>query len=142
MKKIKYLLIAVSILVSASAFSQNIKSDYEKKILGSWKVDSLDIGSFNLSPEYAEIVKEKLPQIIAMTQVEFGKKKKYHKTGFDGETKGTWSISKDGAFVLIKLDGESKVSKTKIIKLTDDKLIIAPDNEESANSKAYMYKVN
>lgn len=141
MKKIKYILIVACILVSASAFSQNTKDECEKMIEGTWKVDSLDIGSFNLSPQYAEIVKQKLPEIIESTEVVFGKRKKYKKTGFEGETTGTWSISKDGAYVLVKLDGDSKVTKTKIVKLTDEKLIIAPDNEDSANSRAYMYKV-
>lgn len=143
MKRAKYLLILTAgLLISISAFSQqDIKSEYTNLIIGTWKLDSIDMGSFNLSPEYAEIVKQKLPEIIAMTEVEFAKRKKYYKKGFDGEVQGKWSISNDGAFVLIVLDGETAVTKTKILELTEDKLIIAPDNDESANSKAYMYRV-
>ncbi|MEJ5268478.1 MAG: hypothetical protein WHW07_11830, partial [Bacteroidales bacterium] len=59
----------------------------------------------------------------------------------EGEKHGAWSISTDGKYVLVKLDGETKVEKTLIISLTNDRLILAPDDPTATNSKAYMYKV-
>lgn len=142
MNKLRMILIMAFVVMSISAFSQNnLKGEYTKLIQGTWKVDSLEIGSFNLSPEYEEIVRQKMPEIIAMTEVQFNSRKKYLKKGFEGTKEGTWSISDDGEFVLVKLNGETKVSKTRIIKLTDDKMILAPEDANSANSKAYMYKV-
>ncbi len=131
----------VLLMISASAFTQNLKSDYSKKIVGTWKVDSLEIGNFNLSPQYEAMLREKMPEIIAMTEVRFTSNKKYYKQGFEGTTEGTWDISKDGTYVLVKLNGESNVTRTKIVSLTDTKLIMAPDDENAANSKAYLYKV-
>jgi RNA-binding protein YlmH len=142
MNKLRMILIMAFVVLSISAFSQNnLKGEYTKLIQGTWKVDSLEIGSFNLSPEYEEIVRQKMPEIIAMTEVQFNSRKKYLKKGFEGTKEGTWSISDDGEFVLVKLNGETKVSKTRIIKLTDEKMILAPEDANSANSKAYMYKV-
>ncbi|MBN2777667.1 MAG: lipocalin family protein [Bacteroidales bacterium] len=141
MNKIRMIMIMAFVVLSISAFAQNnLKGEYTKLIQGTWKVDSLEIGSFNLSPEYEEIVRQKMPEIIAMTEVQFNSRKKYLKKGFEGTKEGTWSISDDGQFVLVKLNGETKVSKTRIIKLTDEKMILAPEEANSANSKAYMYK--
>lgn len=138
----KILLVTIVMLViTGSVFSQNLKSQYTKNIVGTWKVDSLDIGSFNLSPQYEALLRDKMPEIIAMTEVKFTSGKKYHKKGFEGETEGTWDISKDGAYILVKLNGESKVTRTKIVMLTEDKMIMAPDDENAVNSKAYLYKV-
>lgn len=138
----KLSLITIIILFAVvNVFSQDLKTLNTKQIVGVWKVDSLEIGSFNLSPQYEAIVRDKMPEIIAMTEIKFLANKKYSKKGFDGTSEGNWSISKDGTQVLIKLDGSNDVSITKIIKLTDKKLVIAPDNENSANSKAYLYKV-
>jgi hypothetical protein len=142
MNKMKILL-GMFFLISASlVFGQkNIKSEYTKMLQGTWKVDSLEIGSFNLSPEYEEIVRQKMPEIIAMTEVQFSARKKYYKRGFEGETEGNWEVSKDGEFIIVKQKNEAKLSKTRIIKITEDKLIIAPEDPSSANSKAYLYKV-
>jgi hypothetical protein len=142
MTKIKFLLIGISIFIFANAFSQsrNLKAEYTKLIVGTWKVDSLEIGSFNLSPEYQEIVKQKLPEIIANTEVVFKANKDYSKKGFEGSTSGKWEISKDGDYVLVKLDGSGTVSRTKIISLTSTKMVMAPDDENSANSRAFLYK--
>jgi len=138
----KFFLIAVIVMLTGlSAHSQNLKADYTKKIVGTWKVDSLEIGNFNLSPEYEAIIKQKMPEIIAMTEVRFNSNKKYYKQGMEGTTEGTWEISKDGVYVLVKLNGESTISRTKIITLTDSKLIMSPDDENATNSKAYLYKV-
>ncbi|MDD2634379.1 MAG: lipocalin family protein [Bacteroidales bacterium] len=142
MNKLKFLLSLIFISIAILSFSQkNIKSEYAKMLKGTWKVDSMDIGNFNLSPEYEAIVRQKLPDIIAKTEVQFKSGNKYYKKGFEGEREGTWSISDNGHFILVKLKGDSKISKTKIIELNDTKLILAPEETSSANSKAYMYKV-
>ncbi|PLX07140.1 MAG: hypothetical protein C0596_12150 [Marinilabiliales bacterium] len=138
----KTLALLALIFVSTLAFSQNLKKDYIKMLEGTWKVDSLEIGSFNLSPEYEEIVRQKMPEIIAMTEVQFKSRKRYYKKGFEGETEGTWDVSNDGKFILVKINGESKITKTRIIEISDEKLIIAPEDPNSANSRAFMYKVD
>ncbi len=141
MNKLNFLLSLIFISIATIGFSQkNLKSEYAKMLKGTWKVDSMDIGNFNLSPEYEEIVRQKLPEIIAKTEVQFKSGNKYYKKGFEGEREGTWSISDNGQFILVKLNGDSKISKTKIIELSDTKLILAPEDPNSANSKAYMYK--
>lgn len=141
MKKIILITSAIMLICFANLYSQNLKTEYTQKIVGTWKVDSLEIGNFNLSPQYEEIVRQKMPEIIAMTEVRFMSNKKYFKQGFEGTTEGHWDISKDGQFIIVKTDGSSDVTRTKIVLLTNDKLIMAPDNEDSANSKAYLYKV-
>ncbi len=141
MKKKLLLITTILLIVCGTTFSQNVKTQYVKDIVGTWKVDSLDIGSFNLSPQYEVILREKMPEIIAQTEVIFTDNKKYFKQGFEGKTQGSWDISKDGAYILVKLDGEAKVTRTKIVKLTSDKMIMAPDDENAVNSKAYLYKV-
>ncbi len=141
MSKKGILTICTILFLGVVAFSQNnIKKEYAKMLQGTWKVDSLEIGSLNLSPEYEEIIRQKLPEIIAITEVQFKSHKKYYKRGFEGEKEGNWDVSADGEFILLKLNGESKVSKTRIVSITDDKLIIAPEDPNSANSRAYMYK--
>ncbi|HOZ29827.1 MAG TPA: lipocalin family protein [Bacteroidales bacterium] len=135
------LIIATIIISYGNIFSQNLKSEYTKMIVGTWKVDSLEIGSFNLSPQYEEMIRQKMPEIIAMTEVRFMSNKKYFKQGFEGTTEGRWDISQDGQFIIVKSNNSSDVSRTKIVSLTNDKLIMAPDDENSVNSKAYLYKV-
>ncbi|MDD4150692.1 MAG: lipocalin family protein [Bacteroidales bacterium] len=141
MNKLNFLLSILFIAIATISFSQkDIKSEYSKMLKGTWKVDSLDISSINLSPEYEEIVRQKMPEIIAITEVQFKSGNKYYKKGFEGEREGTWSVSDNGEFILLKLNGDSKISKTRIVKLTEDKLILAPEEPSSVNSKAYMYK--
>ena len=141
MKKFIAVFLTILAISSGNLFSQNLKSEYSQKIVGTWKVDSLEIGSFNLSPQYEEIVRQKMPGIIAMTEVRFMSNKKYFKQGFEGTTEGRWEISKDGQFIIVKTEGSSEVSRTKIVSLTNEKLIMAPDDENAVNSKAYLYKV-
>ncbi|HNQ69016.1 MAG TPA: lipocalin family protein [Bacteroidales bacterium] len=141
MKKAVLIISTILLISCGNLISQNLRSEYTQKIVGTWKVDSLEIGSFNLSPQYEEIVRQKMPEIIAMTEVKFMSNKKYYKQGFEGTTEGHWDISKDGQYIIVKSDGSSEVSRTKIISLTNDKLIMAPDDENSVNSKAYLYKV-
>ncbi|MDD3739764.1 MAG: lipocalin family protein [Bacteroidales bacterium] len=141
MKKVVLIISTILLISTGNLISQNLRSEYTQKIVGTWKVDSLEIGSFNLSPQYEEIVRQKMPEIIAMTEVRFMSNKKYFKQGFEGTTEGHWDISKDGQYIIVKSDGSSEVSRTKIISLTNDKLIMAPDDENAANSKAYLYKV-
>lgn len=120
--------------------AQNLKKQYSEMIVGTWKIDSLEIGNYKLSPEYEALVRQKLPEIIESTEVVFSKNKKYTKKGIEGVKTGTWDISSDAKYVLVKLDGETKVSKTVIVQLNDNKLIMAPDDPNSVNSKVYMYK--
>jgi len=143
MNKKSFLALVVLVFLSTIAFSQqNVKKDYIKLLQGTWKVDSLEIGSFNLSPQYEEIVRQKMPEIIANTEVQFNPRKRYYKRGFEGETEGTWDVSDDGKYILVKLNGESGITKTKIVSISEDKLVIAPDDPKSANSRAYMYKAD
>lgn len=121
--------------------SQNVKKLYSDYLVGTWKLDSLEFGNYNLAPQYQEMIKQKLPEIMEKTEVTFTKDKRYFKKGIEGEKHGAWSISTDGKYVLVKLDGETKVEKTLIISLTNDRLILAPDDPTATNSKAYMYKV-
>ncbi|MDY0314913.1 MAG: hypothetical protein RBR32_07535 [Bacteroidales bacterium] len=141
MKKVLFLLLSLVFAFSTSLFSQNLEAKNSKMIVGKWKVDSLDIGDFQLSPQYEYILKEKLPQIIESTEVHFYPNKKYFKKGLEGTIEGKWSVSKDGQFVSVKTKGKDKEDKTKIISLTEDKLIIAPEDPNAANSKVYLYKV-
>jgi hypothetical protein len=141
MKQKLFISLAILMLSAMAANAQNLQSSYSKMIVGTWKVDSLELGSLQLSPEYEKLIKERMPEIIAMTEVRFSANKKYYKKGMEGVTEGTWSISKDGQYVLVKAQGESEVSKTKIVSLTNDKMIMAPDDPNAVNSKAYMYKV-
>ncbi len=142
MKLKSLLLICVALFFTSALFSQNQKKDFEKFIVGKWKVDSLEIGNFNLAPQYEAIIKEKLPQIIESTEVIFYPNKKYYKKGFEGTTEGTWTMSKDGQYISVKIKGKDKEDRTKVILLTNNKLILAPDDENAVNSKAYMYKVD
>jgi hypothetical protein len=141
MKQKLFISLAILMLSVMAANAQNLQSSYSKMIVGTWKVDSLELGSLKLSPEYEKMIREKMPEIIAMTEVKFSSNKKYYKKGMEGVTEGTWSISKDGQYVLVKFQGETEVTKTKIVSLTNEKLIMAPDDPNAVNSKAYMYKV-
>ncbi len=49
-------------LSAMAANSQNLQSSYSKMIVGTWKVDSLELGSLKLSPEYEKIIKERMPE--------------------------------------------------------------------------------
>lgn len=142
MKTYRIILLTIPFLFIyvTSVFSQNLQKKYSELIIGTWKIDSLDINSYKLSPEYETLVRQKMPEFIEHIEIQFLKNNIYHKKGNEGEKKGTWSISEDGKYVLVKIDGETKVSKTAIVKLTEDKLIIAPENPNSINSHAYLYK--
>lgn len=141
MKLKAFITVIILLIITGSAFAQDKQASYTKMIVGTWKVDSLELGSLKLSAEYEKIVKDKMVEIIATTEVKFSSNKKYLKKGMEGTTEGTWSISKDGQYVLIKQNGKADISKSVIVSITDEKLIMAPDDPNSANSKAYMYKV-
>lgn len=141
MRQKAFITTIILLMITGAAFSQDLQASYTKMIVGTWKVDSLELGNLKLSPEYQKIVKEKMAEIIATTEVKFSSNKKYLKKGMEGTTEGIWSISKDGQHILIKTNGKSEVSKSIIISITNDKLIMAPDDPNAVNSKAYMYKV-
>ncbi|HOE39917.1 MAG TPA: lipocalin family protein [Bacteroidales bacterium] len=140
MKQNFFLLLGLMFIFSVNSFAQNVGANNSKMIIGKWKIDSLDVGDSPLAVQYKQIVEEKMAQIIETTEVLFYPNKKYLKKGFDGTTEGTWRISKDGQYVSVKIKGRDKEDRTKIISITDDKLIIAPDDPNAVNAKVYMYK--
>jgi len=140
MKQKFFLLLGLMFIFSINSFAQNVGANNSKMIIGKWKIDSLDVGDSPLAVQYKQIVEEKMAQIIETTEVLFYPNKKYLKKGFDGTTEGTWRISKDGQYVSVKIKGRDKEDRTKIISITDDKLIIAPDDPNAVNAKVYMYK--
>ncbi len=136
-----FILILLTACFSIHSFAQkNIQKKYTNLLEGTWLVDSLELGDLNLTPEYRKIVQEKLREVIDKTQIQFNPGQKYHKDGVKISEDGTWSVSPDGKYIIIKLEGSSERSKSKIIEISEKKLIIAPENPESTNSKVYLYK--
>ncbi len=81
MKRMIKFLVFVFLIVSTMqiAISQNLKKQYSDYLVGTWKLDSLEFGNYNLAPQYQEMIKQKLPDIMEKTEVTFTKDKRYYK---------------------------------------------------------------
>lgn len=79
MKLKAFITVIILLIITGSAFAQDKQASYTKMIVGTWKVDSLELGSLKLSAEYEKIVKDKMVEIIATTEVKFSSNKKYLK---------------------------------------------------------------
>lgn len=141
MKKILSFVIIVILSSYNFIFSQDKFLEYNKNIQGTWKVDSMDMGSANIPADYMALVKQRLPAMIAAIEIKFLPNKKYFKKGINSNSEGSWDISADAKYILIREGDTAKFSKTKIIFLNEDKLIMAPVEDKAVNNKVYLYKV-
>ncbi|MDR2836576.1 MAG: hypothetical protein LBV69_10375 [Bacteroidales bacterium] len=139
--KISFIISILSITLNAIAQKEEIQEKYEKMMIGTWKVDSLELKLANLAPEYQEFAREKTKQIIPTIEISISEDHKYSMKGMPGVKNGIWGISKDGKLLNVKPIDNKPIEKSKIISLTEDKMIIQPLNPNSGNSKAYLYKV-
>lgn len=140
------LLIAIFIIISKITMSQNenIYDKYSRLIVGTWKVDSLSINKQvleNMADDFKALAKQKLKEIVPNVEINVTSDKKWTTKGFPSLSSGVWEISKDGTTLSVKPLNDGPIQKSKIISITENKMIIEPINEKSINSAVYLYKV-
>ncbi|HBX52706.1 MAG: hypothetical protein A2275_00135 [Bacteroidetes bacterium RIFOXYA12_FULL_35_11] len=136
MKKLAYFIVALSIAVIVSC-----SSGPDKKIVGSWKIDNVEMSNLEEAVNQAlaafpdsmkeaqkEAMMEGMKQgVEAMkgSTMNFKEDKTFEST-FQGKTEaGTWAISEDGKILTTK-QGE-KEDKLNVDELTDAKLVVSMD---------------
>ena len=140
MKKLFFLTIILLTTVILFAQEDNLIENYNNYLVGTWRLDTMEIKGAEIPPEYLPIIIEQYNKMKEKSRFIFDNDFKYTSIGTQSTKNGTWRISDDSRFILVKIDGNENEEKSRIIKLSSDSLIMAPTNQNSSNSTIYLYK--
>lgn len=143
MKKIYTVLILISIVFFAiSTYSQNANKQVEntKMLIGTWKLDTMKFENFEFPEEYLPLVQERYQQMKDSTLFIFNEDRTYFSSGVNAESHGTWRITSDGKYILVRIKGSEKEEKSKIKSISNSKLIMIPMQESASNSEFILKK--
>jgi len=141
MKKITLGFLLIINLLNLNAQAKKELNKFEKMLVATWKVDSISIPMNNLAPEYQALAKQKMQEILPNIELIISSDQKYSMKGWTGVKDGIWTISKDGQILSVKPLDDKPVEKTKVILLTDEKLILESLNDKAKSTKIYFYKI-
>jgi hypothetical protein len=140
MKKLFFLTIILLTTVILFAQEDNLTENYNNYLVGTWRLDTMEIKGAEIPPEYLPIIIEQYNKMKEKSRFIFDNDFKYTSIGTQTTKNGTWRISDDSRFILVKIEGSENEEKSRIIKLTSDSLVMAPTNQNSSNSTIYLYK--
>lgn len=139
----KYLLVfCLAILCIKPAFNQesSISAKYTEFLIGKWKLDTVQINTADIPKEFIPLLKERVVKMQKTAEFIFTEDNIYRTKGIGQNIPGVWRISEEGEYILIKLDTRDVEEKTKIVEISEDRLIMAPTEGESSNSTFTLYK--
>lgn len=134
--------ILILLLSSNLIFGQQVskKSEYSKLLVGTWKLDNMEFKDSNIPEEYLDLLMKKYEEIKDSIVFVFNEDKTYFSKGIGASKTGVWQVAEDGKYVIVTIDGKSEGEKTRILKITNNELIMAPMQEHSTNSKFTLYR--
>lgn len=143
MKTIKFYTLIVILFFSVNVFAQQGKkqAEYSQMLVGTWKIDTMEIKDFQVPPEYLPLIIDRYNKMKENAFFQFNEDKTYHSEGIGGLSKGQWKLSNDAKFIIVTLAETGKEEKSQILQLTEKQLIMAPVQQNSSNSKVTLFKV-
>lgn len=143
MKKIKFLSLIILVFVTSIVYSQQSKkqTEFSEMLIGSWKLDTMEIKDFQVPEEMMPFVTERYNKMKEEALFVFNEDFTYFSKGLGSEMKGVWSISRNGKYIIVSIEGREKEERTEIISITPVQLIMTPAQSSSSNSKFTLSKI-
>lgn len=140
--KTKLILFVILTTLSYSVLSQqaNKQVEYSKMLIGTWKLDTMKFENFSFPEEYLPIIQERYQQMKDSSIFVFNEDRTYFSRGVNSHTKGSWRITGDGKYILVRIEGKDREERSQIKSISNEKLIMIPMQESASNSKFILKK--
>jgi len=111
-------------------------SGKQKQLQNKWKMDGDEI--LRQMPEEQRKLMSKedeklFTELMESLYVEFKDKGQFESNIKGDKAKGTWKLNEDETILIITVEaeGEERIDTLKILEISDDKLVLAPQGEEN-----------
>ncbi len=143
MKKKRILLLLMLTLCTSVLFAQQNRKqvEFSQMLIGSWQLDTMEIKDFQVPEEMMPFLTERYNKMKEESLFVFNEDFTYFSTGMGSDIKGTWSISKNGKFIIISIEGREKEERTEILSISSSRLVMAPAQAGSTNSTFTLSKI-